>query len=46
MASDYCQNFKNTILPEWKYSETEWMNSCQLVERIKKDGKIEILTVL
>lgn len=36
---DYCQNFKNTILPEWKYGEDRMDELMSIAERIKKDGK-------
>ncbi|MCT7601872.1 N-acetyl sugar amidotransferase [Aliarcobacter butzleri] len=36
---DYCQNFKNTILPEWKYGANRLDELMIIAEKIKKDGK-------
>jgi len=36
---DYCQNFKSTILPEWKYGENRIDELMLITEKIKKDGK-------
>lgn len=36
---DYCQNFKNTILPEWKYGADRIDELMVVAEKIKNDGK-------
>lgn len=36
---DYCQNFKSTILPEWRYGEDRMDELMAVAEKIKKDGK-------
>jgi len=36
---DYCQNFKNTILPEWQYGEDRIDELMSIAEKIKEDGK-------
>lgn len=36
---DYCQNFKSTILPEWKYGDNRIDELMLITEKIKKDGK-------
>lgn len=36
---DYCQNFKNIILPEWKYGADRIDELMVVAEKIKNDGK-------
>lgn len=36
---DYCQNFKNIIVPEWKYGENRMAELIKISEKIKRDGK-------
>ena len=35
---DYCQNFKNIIVPEWKYGENRLDELMSVAEKIKKEG--------
>lgn len=35
---DYCQNFKSTILPEWKYGVDRMDELMSIAEKIKKEG--------
>ena len=35
---DYCQNFKSSILPEWKYGENRMDELMAVAEKIKKEG--------
>ncbi|WP_419782402.1 N-acetyl sugar amidotransferase [Malaciobacter marinus] len=36
---DYCQNFKSTILPEWKYGSDRIDELMSVSKKIKKDGQ-------
>jgi N-acetyl sugar amidotransferase len=36
---EYCQNFYNNILPNWKTDESGWESLMRIVEKIKEDGK-------
>lgn len=36
---DYCQNFKNIIVSEWKYGENRMAELIKISEKIKRDGK-------
>lgn len=36
---DYCYNFKNVIVPEWKYGEDRINELMNVAKKIKEDGK-------
>ncbi len=36
---EYCQNFYNNILPNWKTNHKGWDSIIKIVNKIKKDGK-------
>jgi N-acetyl sugar amidotransferase len=36
---EYCQNFYNNILPNWKTDQSGWESLMRIVEKIKEEGK-------